>query len=820
MSWGEAAADLYQRQIRKDDDNIPSLRRIMEMLDVYGLFGVKIDSLPFALSDTTAGSETELQAVVAGKKDDVDLPLIIEQSNYFANIVRRAKVGDTAAKIVTGLENFLNINAENVWEHSWVRFPRNRLSSFAADIFKHDLLADKEDSSRGLREDIQKFIFVKQGEEFIRMPVSYLIKLCLADVLGSQKDIPSSIYSTGCRLMHHFLNDNTSPESFSSHVVPFHPDMGMGKAIARETAKRYLLTHLLIMYGNRKFSLISSGQKAMVYFSPHPPVRLKELNNCISDAFYRELFMNPCLSGWSDGEAKYEYMHLCHSVLSRSQLNSVAKLREAGILNTNLVVFPNTSNISLANNGTHISLGSRKFSEYLGNKSSDLNGIHEKYIGDMVIKIVEHFLPLFVGTYSAAPYRLDFTDMHPERVLGFLPHELDFTHLRMLWRRWQKKADMKILGNVVTPFGPYWLDRMISMLFRLRGDFIPDFRLVDYLVSLMSTEKSPALDGTMQNHERLKRDLSDLGVFDARMSIYLLYRLRRYDTMGFSGFEGRQYSLFENIEEDMGRAADLQNLLNALAFKYIAEGRLMHAHIPDDPSIESERRQIVFGSAIGIPTFFVRHDTKNLFLRRIIDRTSKVRLSRRYAGYLRVYNLEYRKALLSILREDAADLIEMLGLKETMDDLTLRLECPDSHATAGRLTGSILNSAGAKSTLHMKANDFNKAAEKFYRDDLKRHHIRDAFRLLEEDMSRIDAVCHKDKQMMRNALQFTLKDQNVSQFLSITKEKAIREEVSTNDLVKLINLTLISIDNDRSQSQMFFHNELSENDNASPVYRA
>jgi hypothetical protein len=290
--------------------------------------------------------------------------------------------------------------------------------------------------------------------------------------------------------------------------------------------------------------------------------------------------------------------------------------------------------------------------------------------------------------------------------------------------------------------------------------------------------------------------------------------------MGFSGFEGRHYSLFENIEEDMGRAADLQNLLNVLAFKYIAEGKLMHAHIPDDPSVESERRQIVFGSAIGVPTFFIRHDTKNLFLRRIIDKTSRVRLSRRYPGYLRVYNLEYRKALLSILREDAADLIEMLGLKETMDDLTLRLECPDSHATAGRLTGSILESAGEKSPLHMKANDFNKAAEKFYRDDLKRHHIRDAFRLLEEDMSRIDAVCHKDKQMMRNALQFTLKDQNVSQFLSITKEKAIREEVSTNDLVKLINLTLISIDNDRSQSQMFSHNELSENYNASPVYRA
>jgi len=64
-------------------------------------------------------------------------------------------------------------------------------------------------------------------------------------------------------------------------------------------------------------------------------------------------------------------------------------------------------------------------------------------LGDLVIKIAEHFLPLFVGTYSAAPYRMDFCDFHPEKALGFLPHELDYTHLRMIWRRWKKKADLK-----------------------------------------------------------------------------------------------------------------------------------------------------------------------------------------------------------------------------------------------------------------------------------------------------------------------------------------------------------------------------------------
>ena len=40
-----------------------------------------------------------------------------------------------------------------------------------------------------------------------------------------------------------------------------------------------------------------------------------------------------------------------------------------------------------------------------------------------------------------------------------------------------------------------------------RGDRVPDFRLVDYPVSLLSTDESPALDGRLGNTERLKKDL-------------------------------------------------------------------------------------------------------------------------------------------------------------------------------------------------------------------------------------------------------------------------------------------------------------------------
>jgi hypothetical protein len=778
--------------------------RILNLLGVYPDDSRHfIEELPFSVNDSTAGSETELQAVVAGRKDDVDLPNTIEQSNYFANILKRAAAGETPRRLITDLERFLNNNRENVWENSWVQFPRKMLSPYAGSVFDHDLRAIKSDPQSGPRSDTHRFIFRNgEGEEYLRLPISYLIKLSLADVLGSQERLPEIIRKTGQRLMGNFLNDNTSPETFSFHVVPLRAETGMGRAIARETSKRLLLTQLLIMYANERFSLIASGQRAMVYSAPHPPIRQKELNRHIPDAFYRELFMSPCLSGWDRGEEKFRYMQLCHQVLSRSQLNGVAKLREAGIITNNLVVLPDVSTVSLANNGTHISLGSRKLTAALANPASGFTAAHEKHVGDLAIKMAEHFLPLFVGTYSAAPYRLAYTDFHPERALGFLPHELDYTHLRMIWRRWKKKAHLSVFGRPVTPFGPEWIDRMMSGLFRMKGDFVPDFRLIDYLVCLMSTNQSPALDGTLGSCDRLRHDLADMGVFDNQMSVYLLYKLRDFATMGFSGFEGRHYSLFENLEDDMGGAASLQTLINALAFKFMATGKFSHAHIPDDPSVESERRQIFFAAAIGLPTFFVQKNTSNLFLRKILLRAGQVRQSHRYPGYLRVHVHEYRKALLQVLIDDGRELVEALDLKGTIEDLMLRLEHPDKHSASGRLTRGILDTLSAKSPMDLSAGDFNEGAETYYRETLRRQHFREAFRFLEEDCLQLDLGMPGSDEMGREALRSILGDRGAASFLREIKRDVQEERASPDLLKKLINLVIFTIHRDTVQSRV------------------
>jgi hypothetical protein len=299
----------------------------------------------------------------------------------------------------------------------------------------------------------------------------------------------------------------------------------------------------------------------------------------------------------------------------------------------------------------------------------------------------------------------------------------------------------------LTPFGPEWIDRLLSSICGLRGDFIPDFRLLDYPVALMSTEKSPALDGTVDNLERLRKDLDDLGVFDRRMSPYLLYRLREFHRMGFSGFEGRYYSLFPSFARDMAQAVNLQQLLTCLAFKYIVAGKYCHEDIPDSPFVESERRQIFFGAAAGVPTFFVRRDTTNVLMRVILAETRRTRTSKRYSRYIRVHNLEYRRALVRILRRDAGDLVEMLGCRECLNDLETRLEPSPGSSAVDRLTKGILAEAGLRSPFARNAGYINRAAERYYRATLKREHLGEAIEFLEQDIKDLESDGNMDPQV-------------------------------------------------------------------------
>lgn len=696
--------------------------------------------IPFGPEDATTGVENEFQTAVEGGVSNCDLPLTISSSKYYRSLKKRVRSGEMSKTTALEIDRYISNNSSGVWENSWVRIDIGRLGNHARMVLDSDMKAMRGDPSSPLRSDIGSFMLKENGRDILRVPVSYMLKLCLADAAWAAGE-NSVARHAGIRALLCFVNDNTSPEVSSFFPVKLSNVPPAGGSSASETLLRFLLIQALAAYANTAYGLRESGQEVKIYFSPHPPERQKKLNEAVSDYFYRELFMNPCLSGWDRGEDKYAYMNLCHKVLSRSHLTAASKLKDAGVISDRHILVPNLSNISLANNGTHISLGSTLVTGLLEDASSGFSGRDEKYTGDLAIKIAEHFLPLFTGTYTADPYRLSFADFYPENALGFLPHELDFTHLRMLWRRWRKKANLRFMGKRLTPFGNRRIDGFLGTLPGLEGDYVDDFRLIDYPVCLLSTDDAPAFNGLEGSTERLKAELELQGVFDSKMSLYLFYRLRRAHVNGFAGFEARHYSLFFSIIDDMAQAVSLQCLITALAMRYVLSGYITHRDIPDVPFVESERRQIVFGAAIGIPTFFIRKDSPNKLIRRIVAETRKIRMSARYPGYIRVPAAEYMKALMGIIWKDAPDLIEGFKMTETMKDLALRIENPFMFSCASRLKNGILRFAGVISPFDLTAEEFNLTAERYYRDVLRLKHIDEAILVAEKVFLRM----HRDE---------------------------------------------------------------------------
>jgi hypothetical protein len=599
--------------------------------------------------------------------------------------------------------------------------------------------------------------------------------------------LPGRLRLEAERLMCHFSNDNTSPETTSFNVVSGNHQRSTGEQVARESARRFLFTTLLMSWANDRFGLKAHGQRGMVYHGPHPPTRQTELSSCISDSFYRELFMSPCLSGWADGEAKAEYMHLCHQVLSRSQLNSLVKLRESGIISNNLVILPSLSNVSLANNGIHVSMGSRSLERTLREYEPEDARMQEKRTGDLAIKIFEHFLPLFVGTYSAAPYRVDFAQFHPERLLAYLPHEMDFTHLRLMWREWKEKANLGILGRPATPYGPVWLDACIAKLFRLRGDLLPDYRLLNYPVAWLATEHASALDGEPGNSQRLATELDQLGIVDRRMSFYMPLRLREIEMVGYSGFEARYYSLLPSYDRDMAPGVDLQQLLLAAAYHMALREQFTHEDIPDDPTSESERRQPLFFSAAGLPAIYVHKRSRNELLKRILRHCNKTRSSWRHPDYLRVSLSEYRQALLAFLQEIAAEMMDDFQAAVLLGDLRCRL-ADKSGSASERLTRASLNTLDERDAMRLSAAEFNRAAENYYREQLREQQLTEAMQHLREDIASMHSQVEED---LRELIRSGVRVQDASRFLDSVGNRVQREELSDTEIAALVMLLLV-----------------------------
>lgn len=269
-----AAIKRNENKVFTPSDISRRIDRISAAVDLNGKTAdCFVQNLPFMTGDATAGAENEFQAVVAGKRENIDLARVIETSNYYRNLVEQARTGETSQRRVMALERLLKDKDGRDWENSWVWFPRRFLNRFANQVFNADLKADKSISTSEYRRDAACFVFEKNGENQVRVPVSYLLKLALADAIGDHNGVPEPVKAWGEKMLTHFSNDNSSPELFSFYPVKSDGSGRLGEKLAAETLLRFLLTQALVAYAGHTrnlfehFNVVFTGETKKVAYA-------------------------------------------------------------------------------------------------------------------------------------------------------------------------------------------------------------------------------------------------------------------------------------------------------------------------------------------------------------------------------------------------------------------------------------------------------------------------------------------------------------------------------------------------------------------------
>jgi hypothetical protein len=158
-----------------------------------------------------------------------------------------------------------------------------------------------------------------------------------------------------------------------------------------------------------------------------------------------------------------------------------------------------------------------------------------------------------------------------------------------------------------------------------------------------------------------------------------------------------------------------------------------------------------------------------------------------------------RKALVDIIRQDAADLIQILNMQDTILDLHLRLTDPENFSAHSKLTKGILDKAGATSPMAISGHEFNSTAEKFYREDLKNRQIAEGFQVLQKDLAKIYSWESWRNGRYNKAFWGILNDMGAEEYLRTRKEEVINGEASVAVLKTLIHLMLVTIHQNKAE---------------------
>jgi hypothetical protein len=147
--------------------------------------------------------------------------------------------------------------------------------------------------------------------------------------------------------------------------------------------------------------------------------------------------------------------------------------------------------------------------------------------------------------------------------------------------------------------------------------------------------------------------------------------------------------------------------------------------------------------------------------------------------------------------------------------LKARLNDPANRSAGGRLLAGILSGSNRKSPMRIKAEEFNLRAEAYYREELRRKHMAEAFYFLVEDLRRLELI-HVDD-LVKHALDACLRGRGAADFVAEARQRAVNDVASEDEIRQIINLTLLTIYQDQKVSERIL-NEGSRSAAAAPIH--
>jgi len=112
------------------------------------------------------------------------------------------------------------------------------------------------------------------------------------------------------------------------------------------------------------------------------------------------------------------------------------------------------------------------------------------------------------------------------------------------------------------------------------------------------------------------------------------------------------------------------------------------------------------------------------------------------------------------------------------------------------------------------SDEFNLSAERYYRNSLRKRHVREALALFEEDLRAMDRGFYRNDALSK-ALRFAVREEGATQFMQRIRGEVIDEKVSPDGVVQLIYLIIIV-----EYFERLIQRRREEEHDTPPIYRA